>query len=452
MIFLVARPSNMAEKQELRRQIGGVGAVMLGLGSILGTGVFVSIGIGTGVAGSNIIWAIVIAAAVAICNGLSSAQLAAVHPVSGGTYEYGYRWLSPRMGFVAGWLFLCAKSASAATAALGLSGYLASLLSQRVIENEGLSYAGNVLGGITLLACITGIVLIGIRRTTRINTVIVCLTLISLTVLVIAGLGVKGDFNFARPPESIEVVQSGPQHDSWYALFSAAALMFVAYTGYGRIATMGEEVVDPGKIIPRAMIITLAIAMLVYVSVAWVGIATIGTVGLSDATGKWAAPLFRVAESTGMRWVVVLVGVGGITAMLGVMLNLILGLSRVVLAMARRSDLPTSLAAIDRRGVPLRATLAVATVIGALVLIGDVKLAWSFSATTVLIYYALTNLCAIRVDSTERIFPVGFAWFGLFGCCGLVLFIPWQMLVVVASLIALGMLLRWLRESGADDP
>ena len=102
MIFLVARPSNMAEKQELRRQIGGVGAVMLGLGSILGTGVFVSIGIGTGVAGSNIIWAIVIAAAVAICNGLSSAQLAAVHPVSGGTYEYGYRWLSPRMGFVAG--------------------------------------------------------------------------------------------------------------------------------------------------------------------------------------------------------------------------------------------------------------------------------------------------------------------------------------------------------------
>jgi len=153
-----------------------------------------------------------------------------------------------------------------------------------------------------------------------------------------------------------------------------------------------------------------------------------------------------------MRWVVVLVGVGGITAMLGVMLNLILGLSRVVLAMARRSDLPTSLAAIDRRGVPLRATLAVATVIGALVLIGDVKLAWSFSATTVLIYYALTNLCAIRVDSTERIFPVGFAWFGLLGCCGLVLFIPWQMLVVVASLIALGMLLRWLRESGADDP
>ena len=124
---------------------------MLGLGSILGTGVFVSIGIAAGVAGPNIIWAIVIAAIVAICNGLSSAQLAAVHPVSGGTYEYGYRWLSPRMGFAAGWLFLCAKSASAATAALGLSGYLASLMGQIGNDNEWLAYARNVVGGITIL-------------------------------------------------------------------------------------------------------------------------------------------------------------------------------------------------------------------------------------------------------------------------------------------------------------
>ena len=133
--------------------------------------------------------------------------------------------------------------------------------------------------------------------------------------------------------------------------------------------------------------------------------------------------------------------------MLGVMLNLVLGLSRVVLAMARRSDLPTSLALINHRGVPLRAALTVTAVIAALIFIGDVKLAWSFSATTVLIYYALTNLCAIRVDSAERIFPVGFAWLGLAGCCGLVLFIPWEMLVAVAGLIGLGMLLRWLKQS-----
>ncbi len=441
----------MIEKQELPRQIGAVGAVMLGLGSILGTGVFVSIGIGSGVCGVNIIWAIFIAGGVAICNGLSSAQLAAVHPVSGGTYEYGYRWLSPSMGFAAGWLFLCAKSASAATAALGLSGYLASLRGHSVNQVEGLAYTGSVLGGLLILAGITVIVIMGIRRTARINTVIVCLTLVSLMVLVVAGFWVKGDMSFVPTSGSAWRFPSGVEDDSWYSLLSAAALMFVAYTGYGRIATMGEEVVDPRRIIPRAMIITLVIAMLVYVLVAWVGIATVGAVELSEATGKWAAPLFRVAESTGMSWVVVLVSVGGMTAMLGVMLNLVLGLSRVVLAMARRSDLPTSLALINHRGVPLRATLTVTAVIGALIFIGDVKLAWSFSATTVLIYYALTNLCAIRVDSAERIFPVGFAWLGLAGCCGLVLFIPWEMLVAVGGLIALGMFVRCLKQSIVCD-
>jgi APA family basic amino acid/polyamine antiporter len=133
------------------------------------------------------------------------------------------------------------------------------------------------------------------------------------------------------------------------------------------------------------------------------------------------------------------------------LLNLILGLSRVVLAMSRRSDLPSSLAVIDRRGVPLRATLTVAAVIASLVLLGDVKLAWSFSATTVLIYYALTNLCAIRVDSAERIFPIAFAWCGLLSCCGLVLFIPWPVLAAVAGLVALGMLVQSLGESNKAD-
>ena len=101
---------------ELRREIGVFGAMMMGMGSIVGTGVFVSIGIAAESAGPGVLLAIALASGVAVCNGLSSAQLAANHPVSGGTYEYGYCWLSPRWGFVAGWMFLCAKSASAATA------------------------------------------------------------------------------------------------------------------------------------------------------------------------------------------------------------------------------------------------------------------------------------------------------------------------------------------------
>ena len=114
----------------LQRELGVFGATMMGLGSIIGTGVFVSLGIAAGIAGAGVVIAVVLAAAVATCNALSSAQLAANHPVSGGTYEYGYRWLSPWLGFSAGWMFLCAKTASAATAALGFAGYLLNMAGQ----------------------------------------------------------------------------------------------------------------------------------------------------------------------------------------------------------------------------------------------------------------------------------------------------------------------------------
>jgi APA family basic amino acid/polyamine antiporter len=113
---------------QLRREVGVVGATMMGLGSIVGTGIFVSMGIAAGSAGPAVVLAIALSALIAVCNGLSSAQLAAAHPVSGGTYEYGYRWLHPSLGFLAGWMFVCAKTASAATAALGFSGYVLDLV------------------------------------------------------------------------------------------------------------------------------------------------------------------------------------------------------------------------------------------------------------------------------------------------------------------------------------
>nr|MBP9225705.1 amino acid permease [Verrucomicrobiales bacterium] len=120
--------SEPQETPRLQPRLGVFGAMMMGLGSIVGTGVFVSIGIAAGIAGPSVILAVALAALVAICNGLSSAQLAANHPVSGGTYEYGYQYLNSWLGFTAGWMFLLAKSASAATAALGFSGYLLSAM------------------------------------------------------------------------------------------------------------------------------------------------------------------------------------------------------------------------------------------------------------------------------------------------------------------------------------
>ncbi len=414
---------------ELRRDIGVLGAMMMGMGSIVGTGVFISIGIAADVAGPGVILAIFLASLVAICNGLSSAQLAANHPVSGGTYEYGYRWLSPAWGFTAGWMFLCAKSASAATAALGFAGYL---MHAMAIDQSSWLLAV-ALAAVALLTVIT---LSGIRRSNLTNILIVSVTLLSLAFFVVAGFpqalahGKENLFPF------LEASASGG-----YRLLQATALMFVAYTGYGRIATLGEEVKEPRHTIPRAVIATLIASMVLYISVALVGLAAVGAEAFGQATRENVAPLEVIAGGFGIPAAGQILAVGAITAMLGVLLNLLLGLSRVLLAMGRRGDMPTGVARINAQtGVPAIATLVIGMMIGGLVLLGDIRLTWSFSAFTVLVYYAITNLCAIRLPPEQRLFPIWPAYCGLAACLFLAFWVPWQIWMAGLGLIAAGLL------------
>jgi len=375
--------------------------------------------------------AIGLAALVATCNGLSSAQLAASHPVSGGTYEYGYRYLRPSLGFTAGWVFLLAKSASAATAALGFSGYLLDFL--------GIDSA-RWLTPLALLAVLvlTLIVLGGIRRSSVANTVIVSVTLLALTVFVLAGLGKVQAVNFK--PFFVATGREGLA-----GLLQATALMFVAYTGYGRIATLGEEVREPQRTIPRAIIVTLLVSMVLYVAVAFVSVGAVGADALALTAGKLAAPLEAAARTFGLPGVPALVAVGAITAMLGVVLNLILGLSRVLLAMGRRRDMPPVVARLNAQGTtPIVAVPVMGAVIAVLVLIGDVKTIWSFSAFTVLVYYALTNLAALQLQTSERRYPRWLAWVGLVACLFLAFWVETRIWVLGLLLVALGLLWHWL--------
>ena len=409
----------------MKREIGLAGAILMGLGSIVGTGVFVSIGIAAGVAGPNVLIAIFLASLLAICNGLSSAQLAANHPVSGGTYEYGYRWLTPTLGFTAGWLFLCAKSASAATALLGLVGYI-------YAATVGAQPLDGVLIGLAIVALIllTGLTLVGIKRTNTINSLIVATTLVSL--IVFAAFAVPAAFS--RSALNLEGLFKLDKPSS-LNLFHATALMFVAYTGYGRIATLGEEVKEPRKTIPRAMIVTLAVTMLLYLTVGFVAVALVGPKELAVSVKTSIAPLLHAAQSLNTPWIQTVLLVGAITAMIGVVLNLLLGLSRVALAMARRNDFPNSLSVVNEKGIPKRATILVALIIGVLVLIGDVRISWSFSAFTVLLYYSLTNLCAISLEKQSRLYPVWISWVGLLGCFSLAFWITPK--IVLSGLIVL---------------
>ncbi len=426
-----SREVGIAAGPRLRRELGVFGATMMGLGAILGTGVFVSLGIAAGVAGPAVLVAIGLAAGLATCNALSSAQLAASHPVSGGTYEYGYRYLRPWLGFSAGWMFLCAKSASAATAALGFAGYLLNTL--------GMGQDG---WGLTLLAAgtvvaVTALVLTGMRRSNRANIAIVGVTVASLLLFVLAGLplALRAGGNHLTTWEGTAAAES-----FWPALAQATALMFVAYTGYGRIATLSEEVRNPQRTIPRAIITTLAVSATLYLAVGAVAIAAVGAGALGDITRTEAAPLEIAAGAFDVPQVRYAVAVGAMTAMLGVLLNLILGLSRVLLAMGRRGDMPVATARLDRAQVtPYAAVIVVGLIVLGLSLIGSVKLTWSFAAFTVLIYYAITNAAALALPPGRRLYPRWIAWVGLVACVFLSLWVEVRVALVGLGVLGIGL-------------
>ncbi|MEM8549390.1 MAG: APC family permease [Verrucomicrobiota bacterium] len=376
---------------ELRRDLGVVGAALIGLGSILGTGVFVVIGLGVAEIGSAILPAILVGGLVATCNGLNSAQLAANFPIAGGTYEYGYRLLTPAHGFTAGWMFLLAKSASAATAALAI---------------------GRTLGGaewmvplaLAVIVIMTLIIVGGLKRTNTVNAVIIAVTLLALLWFSALGLG-----------SSAPIVR---QPCSFGQFLEMCALVFVGYTGYGRIATMGEEIKQPRKNIPTAMILTLAASAVLYAGVAW-----------AELKGVGYPVIWRIGE---------------VTALLGVLLNLILGLSRILFAMGRRADMPALFGAVTTASQPRNAVLGVVVLIALLILLGDIKLAWSFSAFTVLIYYAICNLAALQLNAKQRLYSRGLGYLGLVSCLFLAFWVDWKVWLVGLLMIGLG--LFWLRQ------
>lgn len=414
-------------RNELKRDLKTPGAILMGLGSIVGTGIFVSIAIATQIAGNGIIIAVIIAAVLATFNGLSSAQLAAAHPVSGGTYEYGNRFLNSYFGFTAGWMFLIAKSASAATAVLGCVGYL--FYAFGIDAGNGL-----IVGtGLLLLLVMTFLVSGGISRSNLANKIIVSVTLLGLAALVVVGFFLNG---FPSQP-----VFDAVKDTSVSSVLYGSALMFVAYTGYGRIATLGEEVSEPKRTIPKAIILAMVFVVILYLAVTLTAMQVMGAEAFGQTVEGEAAPLMIVAQALSVPFIGPVITIAAITAMLGVLLNLLLGLSRVMLSMARRRDLPGKLANVNTNTKsPAVAVWATGGIIALLVLTGDVVFTWSFSAFTVLIYYAITNLSALVMPNNLRLYPRWIPACGLFGCLFLAFWIEPTFWISGIALIGIGLI------------
>jgi APA family basic amino acid/polyamine antiporter len=406
--------------QTLRRELGLLDAVAIGFGAIVGAGIYVVTGLAAGSAGPAFLIALVIAGLAAAANALSSAQLAAAYPQSGGTYEYGYRVLGPAAGFAAGCMFLISKLAAAGTVALGLAAYVDVLLpgtSPRIIA-------------VAAVALFTALNYAGIRRSSRVNIVIVTVSVGALLAFIIFGA-----FHF----DGAQLRPFAPH--GWRAVLQAAALLFFAYTGYARVATLGEEVRDPARTIPRAIIITVVGAIALYLAT---GLIAIGVAG-AESLARTGAPLHTAALATGSAALPLIIALGAIAAMLGVILSQVLGLSRVVLAMSRRGDLPAPLAAVHARfGTPHRAVLAVGVVAAIIAATGTLAGVAAAATFAILVYYAITNVAALRMPAPLRLYPRFIAYTGLVACSLLALSLPLPTILTGTALLAAAFAARLL--------
>lgn len=412
--------SSAGAPRELRRELGLLDAVGVGFGAIIGAGIFVVTGVAAGIAGPSFLVGLFVAAIAATCNALSSAQLAAEYPQSGGTYEYGYRVLNPWAGFAAGWMFLASKISAAGTVALGLAGYLDALL-------PGLHPRVIAVGAIVAFTVLN---YFGVRRSSRANLVIVTVSLGTLVIFVITG----------APAFRVENLRPFAPA-GWRGAMEAAAILFFAYTGYARIATLAEEVREPRKTIPRATILTIAGAVLLYFAVAVVAVGAVG----ADRLAATAAPLQVTALTFPNSWVATVVSIGGVTAMLGVILSQLLGLSRMSFAMARRGDLPRFLEHVHpRHAVPGRAVLVVGTIAAVVAATGTLRVVASAASFTILIYYGIANVSAHRMPRDAKLYPDAVPLVGFASCAVLAVSLAPSVILAGVAVLAAGLGFRWL--------
>ncbi|RPK87868.1 putative amino acid permease YhdG [Streptomyces sp. ADI98-10] len=408
----------------MRRRLGVLDAVVIGLGSMIGAGIFVALGPAAEAAGSGLLLALALAAVVAYCNATSSARLAARYPRSGGTYVYGRERLGDFWGYVAGWAFVVGKTASCAAMALTVGAYLWPGQERAV--------------AVAAVVALTAVNYAGVQKSARLTRVIVAVVLAVLAAVTIAALTSSG--------AEAGRVRIGSDADAG-GVIRSAGLLFFAFAGYARIATLGEEVRDPARTIPRAIPIALGITLAVYALVAGAALAVLGPGGLADAT----APLTDAARASGAGWLVPVVRVGAAVAALGSLLALILGVSRTTLAMARDHHLPHALAAVHPRfGVPHRAELAVGALVAVLAATTDVRGAIGFSSFGVLAYYAVANASALTLTPGEgrpnRLVPV----IGLTGCVVLAFALPLSAVISGAAVLVLGAAVFGLRKAAVS--
>jgi len=405
-------PTGTPAPTRLARKLGTADAVVIGLGAMLGAGVFAAIAPAARAAGDGLLIGLLIAGFVAYCNATSSAALAALYPESGGAYVYGRKRLGDAWGFLAGWCFVVGKLASCAAMALTFATYAAPAFARPL--------------AVLAVVVLTAVNYFGVAKTVFATRVIVAFVLGCLALVVTAAVfGGSAD-----PARAVPTLGKG-----WNGILEAAGFLFFAFAGYARIATLGEEVVAPERTIPRAIPIALGIVLVIYAIVAISALAAVG----ADALAATAAPLAAAVSSGRFAEWLPAVRVGAAVASLGVLLSLLAGISRTTFAMAANGDLPRWLASVHpHHRIPDRAEVAAGAIVAAIVIVADIREAIGFSSFAVLLYYAIANASAITLNARERRGALALPVAGLFGCVLLASSLPLPAVAGGAALVVAG--------------
>ena len=388
---------------------------------MIGASVFAAIGPAAAAAGSGLMIGLAAAGVVAFCNATSSAQLAVMYPASGGTYVYGRKRLGHLAGFSAGWGFVIGKSATLSVSALAFGAYT-------------LPEAPR-LAGIAAVVAVTAINLRGITRTAAVARVTVALVMIALGLVVAAAVG-------GGTVDADNLADWGV--GGARGILESAGLLFFAFAGYARIATLGEEIKDPSRTIPRAIPAALGITLVVYAAVAATALWAVGPDILAEA----AAPLAAATDAGSWNGLTPVVRVGAAIASAGAMLALIAGVGRTTFAMAAEGDLPRVLDKVHRAyKVPHYAEIAVAAVVIALVSLTDLRNVLGFSSFCVLFYYAVTNASAWTLSAAQRRWPRALSGLGFVGCVTLAFTLPGASVLAGLSVLAAGVLIWRIHQA-----
>ena len=379
----------------LKPQLHFFDAVATGLAAILGAGIFAVIAPAAGIAGPALLISLLIAAFVAFCNAISSAQMAAIFPRTGGTYEFGRRLLGDWWGYSAGWMFLTANTVGPGVTALAFGEYV------NAIAGAVPARTAAVLAALVM----TTINAVGIRRSVRITDVVVVLSVLSLLAFVVIGLP------HAKIPMNLTPFAPGGAG----GILNATALLFFAYTGYSRIATLVEEVHNPRYTIPRATVAALGTATTLYILVALTALGVMGATALSKTTSPLEATMMVVGSGVG----VAIIAAGALLTTFNEGLSDLLGVSRVAFAMSRNSDIPHSFSKLGAGQNPWRSVLLVGAVLIIVAAFAPFAAAVAILSFGTLLYYSVANLSALRMKKEQRTFPRALSVAGLIGCLGL---------------------------------